>query len=59
MADRRRRGLGGWGFEAECYAASAGFVAWLEERLENPLLRAREEAGFADALRAWSPEGVE
>lgn len=51
--------LGGWGFEAECYAASAGFVAWLEERLENPLLRAREEAGFADALRAWSPEGVE
>lgn len=27
--------------------------------LEDLLLRAREETGFADALRAWSPEGVE
>ena len=33
MADRRRRRLGGWRFEGERYAASAGFVAWLEERL--------------------------
>ncbi len=59
MAHRRRRRFGGWEFEGERFAGSAGFVAWLEERLEDLLLRTREETGFADALRAWSPAGVE